>query len=158
MLEYAKKQHPNLEFAIADAHHIPLENESIDTVLCVGLFEYIERPVVLEEIKRVLKPGGIGIILCPNKFSAARAKDKLYYKIVKKSYQGKEPSYGEMLRLFKQKKLSIIASKMDDGLVWMPGFLDRLVGRWAYLLVERIFKIFGRNPFSNEMLFVIRKA
>jgi ubiquinone/menaquinone biosynthesis C-methylase UbiE len=59
MLHFAKKQHPTIEFILADAYHIPRKDNSIEVVMCIGLFEYIERAMVLEEIKRILKLDGI---------------------------------------------------------------------------------------------------
>lgn len=158
MLSYAKNKHSNLNLALADAHHIPLKTESMDTVVCIGLFEYIVPTTVLEEINRVLNRDGICIIQCPNKFSAVRVPYKLILRVLGREYLAKEPSYGEMLRLFKQNEFKVIESRMDDGLVWLPNFLDKIAGKTIYLVVEKFFKIFGRNPFSNVMLFVGRKG
>lgn len=158
MLRYAKNKNNKLSYAMADAQHIPLKSESIDAVVCIGLFEYIERPIVLREINRVLKPDGICIIQCPNKYSAVRIPDKAICKIVKRKYQAKEPSYGEMFKLFKQYDFELLESRMDDGLIWLPNFLDWLIGREVYPIVENFTRIFGRNPFSNIMLFAIRKV
>ena len=128
MLTYAKNKHANLNLALADAHHIPLKTESMEIVVCIGLFEYIERTTVLEEINRVLNRDSICIIQCPNRFSAARVSAKLISRILGKQYLAKEPSYGEMLRLFKQNGVKVIESRMDDGLIWLPDFIDRLAG------------------------------
>ncbi|MEW6732457.1 MAG: class I SAM-dependent methyltransferase [Acidobacteriota bacterium] len=49
----------NLNFCQADAHNIPLLNDSFDLVYCRYLLEHVGNPIqVLEEIRRVLKPGG----------------------------------------------------------------------------------------------------
>ena len=157
MLSYAKNKHPSLDLALADAYHIPLKTESMDTIVCIGLFEYIERTTVLEEINRVLNRDGICIIQCPNKYSAVRIPAKIICKVLGKEYPCKEPSYGEMLRLFKQNEFKVIDSRMDDGLIWLPNFIDRLVGGRIYLLNEKVFRLFGRNLFSNVMLFVVKK-
>lgn len=157
MLSYAKSKHPSLNLALADAHHIPLKTESMEVVVSIGLFEYIERTTVLEEINRVLNPDGICIILCPNKYSAVRMPFKLISKVLGRQYLPKEPSYGEMLKLFKQNRFKVIESRMDDGLIWLPNFLDKLCGRKIYLVIENLFRLFGRNPFSNVLLFVVRK-
>ncbi len=157
MLSYAKSRHLNLRLVLADAHHIPSEDKSIDTVVCIGLFEYIQRATVLKEINRVLRSDGICIISVPNRYSAARMPGKIICKILGKRYPCKEPSYREMLRLFEVSGFKVIESRMDDGLIWLPDFLDRLIGKRVYFSVERFFKIFGRNPFSNVMLFVVRK-
>lgn len=158
MLNYTKSKHPDSELALADVHHIPLATESIDIVVCIGLFEYIERATVLEEINRVLKPDSIAIIMCPSKYSAARMTAKIICKILGREYPCIEPSYSEMLRLFKQSGLRVIESRMDDGLIWLPDLMDRLCGRKIYSLIEKSFRISCRNPFSNVMLFIRRKG
>lgn len=157
MLNYAKNKHPILNLILADAHHIPLKTCSIDTVVCIGIFEYVKQAPVLKEIDRVLKQGGICIMQIPNKYSAARILSKLFCKIFGKEYFAKEPSYGEMLRLLRQNGFKVVKFKMDDGLVYLPDLLDELVGKQIYLLIEKFFRPLGRNPFSNEMLFVVRK-
>jgi len=156
MVDYARNKNANLNLALADACHVPLRAESINTVVCIGLFGYIERAAVLEEIDRVLNRDGICIIACPNKYSAIRIPARVICKVLGRNYSCDEPSYVEMRRLFKQNGFEVIESRMDDGLIWLPDFLDRLVGERSYLLVEKLFKLFGRNPFSNLMLFVAR--
>lgn len=158
MLNYAKSKHPDSDLALADAHHIPLATESTDIVVCIGLFEYIERATVLEEINRVLKPDSIAIIMCPSKYSTARMTAKIICKVLGREYFCREPSYGEMLRLFKQSGLRVIEFGMDDGLIWLPDFMDRVCGRKIYSLIEKFFRISRRNPFSNLMLFIARKG
>jgi ubiquinone/menaquinone biosynthesis C-methylase UbiE len=157
MLEYAKRKRPNIKFILADAHSIPFESNFFDVVVSIGLFEYVNRKKVFKEISRVLKPNGICIIQCPNKYSLMRVIVKVIYKILKRNYLPKEPSYREMINLFKQNGFKVIELKMDDGLIWLPNFLDKLIGVKIYLLVENIFKIFSRNPFSCNMLFVVQK-
>ena len=50
----------------ADAHAIPLADASVDCVLCVSLLEYVASPsIVVNEIRRVLKPGGIVYLSTP---------------------------------------------------------------------------------------------
>jgi ubiquinone/menaquinone biosynthesis C-methylase UbiE len=50
----------NLEFKVADALHLPFENQSFDVVVCSHVYEHVPDPYrMFEEIYRVLKPGGI---------------------------------------------------------------------------------------------------
>lgn len=45
---------------IADAHHIPLESGCVDAVLIQAVLEHVlDPPRVVEEIRRVLRPGGL---------------------------------------------------------------------------------------------------
>lgn len=49
-----------------DIIDMPLENESIDVILCTEVFEHLTNPILaLKEFSRVLKPGGILILTAP---------------------------------------------------------------------------------------------
>jgi SAM-dependent methyltransferase len=66
----------DLESPLADMHfdvqHIPMEDRSIDVVICNHLLEHvvIDR-LALKELHRILKPGGWGIMLVPEDRSRA---------------------------------------------------------------------------------------
>ena len=50
----------------ADAHQLPLAEESIDTALIMDVLEHLLEPdVALEEIRRTLKPAGVIIVQVP---------------------------------------------------------------------------------------------
>ena len=67
----------NTETAIAgDASDIRLPDESCDFVFCSHVFEHIPHsrlPLVVSEVNRVLKPGGIFRMLTPNLEVLAKA-------------------------------------------------------------------------------------
>ncbi|PIW36742.1 MAG: hypothetical protein COW24_03595 [Candidatus Kerfeldbacteria bacterium CG15_BIG_FIL_POST_REV_8_21_14_020_45_12] len=51
---------------IGDAQNIPLDDESIDTVLCTEVLEHLPEPqLAAKEIIRLLKPGGYAIVTVP---------------------------------------------------------------------------------------------
>ncbi len=158
MLDYANGKSDKAKWVLGDAHKIPLEDNSVDTVLCIGILEYIDRFVVLREVNRILKNQGKAILVCPNKYSAERLPYKIFCKIAHKKYSCNEPSYIEMINLIKRSGFQIIKTVMNDGLIWLPKRLDRLIGDKIYALVEGIFSIFGANPFSNVMMFVVEKT
>ncbi|MCX9084517.1 MAG: class I SAM-dependent methyltransferase [Candidatus Methanoperedens sp.] len=156
MLIYTKNKKGLSNLIRIDAHKIPLRTRSFDVIITMGLFEYIQRDVVITEMKRILKQNGICILSVPNKYSACRIFGKLS-KIFGKKPNQDDPSKIEMLKLFSESGFELIEYKIDDGLIWLPDTLDRLIGKRLYNLIETVFKIFGENPFSNVMLFVIRK-
>ena len=50
----------------ADAYNIPLDDETVDTVLCSEVLEHLEEPKhALKEMYRVLSNGGISILTMP---------------------------------------------------------------------------------------------
>ncbi len=64
MLNEAKKKDLNAEFQIAEAKKLPFETDSVDILsISYGLRNVIDRKEGLEEFYRVLKPGGLLVIL-----------------------------------------------------------------------------------------------
>jgi SAM-dependent methyltransferase len=56
----------NVDFA-SDAGRLPLADGSVDLVLALELLEHVTRPqAVLDELRRILKPGGTVIISVPS--------------------------------------------------------------------------------------------
>ena len=59
---------PNVSFGLAGAQDIPLENESVDVVLMFKSLHHVPvelMDVAMQEISRVLKPGGVAYISEP---------------------------------------------------------------------------------------------
>ena len=53
-----------IEFRLADGQDLPFDDCSFDKALCVETLEWIKDPLrVLQEIRRVLKPGGVAVIV-----------------------------------------------------------------------------------------------
>lgn len=49
-----------------DIIHMPLENESVDVILCTEVFEHLKEPLLaLKEFARILKVGGTLILMAP---------------------------------------------------------------------------------------------
>lgn len=155
-LKHGKKRDKNLDLIQGDAHRLPLKNESINVVIS-NLFEFVDRNIVVKEIYTILKNDGICIVLTLNKYSACAMPSKIIMRLLHKKRDKNEASKKELVNIFKKVGFELIEYKMDDGLIWLPDFLDRSVGKRIYYLIESFFKTFGKNPFSNAMLFVVRK-
>jgi ubiquinone biosynthesis O-methyltransferase len=57
--EHGKKI-PNLSYQVASIYDLPISNASVDVVIVSDVFEHLENlPRALDEISRVLKPGGL---------------------------------------------------------------------------------------------------
>lgn len=68
-IKYCNRHYPSehVSFIVADGLYMPFGDRSFDAVVCFETIEHFNSPVaVLEEIRRVLKIGGIAIISTPN--------------------------------------------------------------------------------------------
>jgi demethylmenaquinone methyltransferase/2-methoxy-6-polyprenyl-1,4-benzoquinol methylase len=64
MLDVAKEKFPEFEYHTAKATEIPLENESADIIsITYGIRNVVQRVEALQEFNRVLKTGGLVVIL-----------------------------------------------------------------------------------------------
>lgn len=55
--------HPDI---VGDIHNLPLEDNSVDAVICIAVLEHVEEPhKAVKEMYRVLKPGGFCYIYVP---------------------------------------------------------------------------------------------
>jgi len=64
MVGVARKKFPNFNYHIAKATEIPLEDESADILsITYGIRNVVERKEALDEFNRVLKKGGLVVIL-----------------------------------------------------------------------------------------------
>jgi ubiquinone/menaquinone biosynthesis C-methylase UbiE len=58
MLEQLVRQYPQIGAKSGSAQHIPLDDASVDAVVCAQAFHWFATPEAVREIHRVLKPGG----------------------------------------------------------------------------------------------------
>lgn len=69
-IDWAKTHWSGVEgmsFSVADAHALPFESGIADAVTCFEMLEHVFEPRrALEEIHRVLKPGGYALLLVPS--------------------------------------------------------------------------------------------
>jgi len=74
MVEMAHRRfagQPEVMLGQADAERLPFASESVDHVVCLGVFEYLpDYTAALSEIHRVLKKGGVAVIAVPTLMSA----------------------------------------------------------------------------------------
>jgi 2-polyprenyl-6-hydroxyphenyl methylase/3-demethylubiquinone-9 3-methyltransferase len=81
MLRFARRRYVisnRVKLCRADAESLPFASASFDLVVCLGVFEYLPSyGFCLDEIHRVLRPGGIVIISVPTRFSL----DQMSYKV-----------------------------------------------------------------------------
>jgi ubiquinone/menaquinone biosynthesis C-methylase UbiE len=63
MLQHARTNNPGAEIHEADVATLPFANGRFDYVLCIEVLRYLSNPTpAIQEIARVLKPGGIALV------------------------------------------------------------------------------------------------
>jgi ubiquinone/menaquinone biosynthesis C-methylase UbiE len=69
-------------FSVGDVERLEFPDAAFDALLCMGVLEYLPRYTrALEEMSRVLKPGGVGVIALPNRASAYHAAASVYVRL-----------------------------------------------------------------------------
>ncbi len=147
MLKLAQRYAQKFKFAVnlslADAGHLPYADETFDWVISVATYHHIkgkeERQAVLNELRRVLKPGGEAFITVWNHWQPRfwfkgrevavpwRMKDKTLYRYYYLF------SYPELERLVKQAGFEVLKSFPESSY----HFTIKLFSRNICLLVKR---------------------
>jgi 2-polyprenyl-3-methyl-5-hydroxy-6-metoxy-1,4-benzoquinol methylase len=67
-IDHGREKYPHLHLSVVNAEQLPWENETFDAVLSFDVLEHLFNPDKhLEEIRRILKPGGYYLFQTPNK-------------------------------------------------------------------------------------------
>ncbi len=81
MLEFAHSRFasdPQVAFCLADADQLPFLDQSMDHVICLGVFEFLpDYRAAVQEIHRVLRPGGLAIFAIPSRISQCELGERL---------------------------------------------------------------------------------
>jgi len=96
-IAHARSAYPdrtNLEFVAASCTQLPLPDAAFDTVVSFETIEHISgQEAFLDEVARVLKPGGVFVLSCPNKVEYSDKRD------YQNEYHVKELYRDELARL-----------------------------------------------------------
>jgi ubiquinone/menaquinone biosynthesis C-methylase UbiE len=77
MIEEAKRRYPGVAFQVGAVEKISAVDATYDAVVAMGLVEYVTSDrAAIEEMRRVLKPGGVLIVSLPNWWSPPRMWDR----------------------------------------------------------------------------------
>ncbi|MDD2482688.1 MAG: class I SAM-dependent methyltransferase [Candidatus Shapirobacteria bacterium] len=145
---YAKKNNlKNCEFIEGDIRKLPIKDNYFDIIFSFGVIEHFHNPeIILDELKRVLKPGGKIFFSVPNQYSF-HTLTRIILKGIGKWHLGYERSYSS-------KSLNILFRKcgfevLRGGI--MPG--GELFGRGMNnipLIGDFLFKLFSKISFYIE--------
>ena len=89
-------------------HRLPFSNNTFDAVLCLHVIEHLKKPFnLLAEIRRVLKPSGVLVLMTPN-----GAITSIYRNLLHKSLHGtdhiKEYTSKELVHMLKFSGLQVL--------------------------------------------------
>jgi SAM-dependent methyltransferase len=136
-VEHARERHPDGNFLVMDGERIPLGDGSVDLVLSVEVLEHVaDAARAVEEIGRVLRPGGVAVIStpCANRGSLEWAMNRLRRGGLQPSADGygrfatDEPGH---LRRLQSRDLAILLTRAGmtvDRLSFRAHFFTTVIG------------------------------
>jgi len=165
----------NLNFICASVEYLPLRNKSVDTLSALNTLEHLSNLIkVLHEIKRVLKTGGVILVLVPNELTSS-------YGILRKlfgKYRGVKwikrvfPDHGHinfftpssLIQTFQKFDFSLVKT-YGDSFVWneIPYrfFWDKISPKFKYLIkkcLQRLMKYKTILWFTDSNIFYFKKV
>lgn len=166
---------------LADAHAIPLADESVDAVLCVSVLMYCRNPFrVITEIFRVLKPGGFVYLSAAFVYRIAPDPDDYYrfsasglvqlcheFDLIQSGYNRGPAStmtdlsvhFMALLFSFNNGALrSVLVDMFQWGLFWMK-YLDVFLARYSGAnVVHSGAFFFGRKPLDRGRTMIFART
>lgn len=131
----------------ADAEKLPFPDAYFDAAVATAIIEHVPHPATfMEEIKRVLKPGGVCVITTPV---------PLFEEIASKLGFLKEDDHQETFDL---EKLRALVAEKEFEILEAEKFMMSPVGFPAELAIERIMKKVGLSLILLNQLVAGRKV
>ena len=166
LLRSRKAEHPQVRWAVAEAHPLPFRDGAIDALFAGELIEHLPDPAAgVAEFRRVLRPGGTLILTTPNRLRLANVADRS-----ERPYSPdhlSELSYDEARALLVGEGFDIVASTgvhLELMLNWLSPMpkLDRLQRGWnrpwAKPLMRALLAAGALLPrYSLDLIFVARR-
>ena len=100
---------------IGDIPTLPFKSESVENIICVSVLEHVPEPQkVVNEIHRILKPGGMILLVIPFVFP--------YHSIDHDYYRFTKDGIGHLFRHFREVHIQPRGNYVDTTLRFMSGF------------------------------------
>lgn len=133
-LELGNEHIPDVERVQGDGTRLPFANDGIDAALSFGSLEHfpdVDRG--LQELARVLAPGGAAVVVVPNFYARTEQPQELRL------------SYGGWKRRFEAAGLRITATRADLG---PPVLRDRRPARVLFRAAAKVLRLVPRLPYQ----------
>jgi 2-polyprenyl-3-methyl-5-hydroxy-6-metoxy-1,4-benzoquinol methylase len=122
-LAIARKEYPDAAYSLSTAEAMPFESRSFDAVTCLGSLEhFLNIEQALAEVKRVLRPNGIFLVMVPNICWYQDILSVLFTKARKSRNQTHElfASYGEWKEMLTKAGFEVVRSLKYNGIAQAP--------------------------------------
>lgn len=168
-LDVSASSNPNIDefIHLENPYHIPLEDGSIDVILCDFVLEHINNPLVFEaEIRRILKPGGLFCARTTNKlgyvaFGSRIIPERMHQKLLKKlqPFRKTEDIFKTFYKMNSKKELNLLFQETHwQRAIWGVESEQNyfLINTFLFHMMTFIMKICPNN-FKNSILIFARK-
>lgn len=104
MIEFARRNaEPTAEFEVGDLDELPFADGSFDVVVCFEAIEHVDEPEsVLDELARVLRPGGLLATSSPNRDVYARSNPHHRHEFAPEEFRSALRARFKYVRLLRQ--------------------------------------------------------
>ncbi len=115
-IEAARARYPHLHFHVLEGGSLPFDDNSFDAVVMLEVYEHVEdRPALIGEVHRILRPGGLLILSTPNKGAFAFL-DTFNLKVRFKRF------LPGLFRFIERRVFRYQNTQFTDNLEWHPHF------------------------------------
>jgi len=149
-LDLAANDVPSAELELGVAEEMPFGDETFDYVTCLGSLEHFaEPPIAVEEMARVLKPGGKAVVAVPNSHNLEAIVNSVRYGISGHDGQIVEElcTYNQWREMLEENGLQVVGV---DGYNRRPPLRPLSLAN-LFLLASRPF-----TPLNLSRLFIFR--
>jgi len=136
---------------VGNIHHLPLDSNSVDAILCLAVLEHVEDPPkAISEILRVLKPGGYCLLYVP--FLFYYHAEGSYYKDY---WRFTEDGLKLLVKDFSNIEISPVRGRLATWLHLSPFGKNRLVAYLA-VFIDKISQGLKSKQVSGYYVFLVK--